>query len=340
MMPDPKPQSKMSYAVRNNAALRRDTPLDQMEAANAHMCVGLQRSTEAIYFARCDHHVKIGWSKNLAKRVRDHARTASRFGQTYQIVAAVYGTRSEEDRLHTYFKDCQIGREEFAHADTLTDYIRWLRGNYFVQVPEEWAGELIQEVPVVDYQGWAPSPERRIPYEPNLFCDQSKYEKRVVMGDDYYTPVELIERIRMAFGEIDLDPASHAAANAKIGAKRYYTKAEDGLRRPWYGRVWLNPPFGDWPQFAEKLIEEWRRGEIDALLALVSCMALTTQYLEPVLATAQLCIVPPKRYKFWGPHATEPTNGHVILGFARNATDLDGIQSAFDGMGVSWRPWK
>lgn len=34
-----------------------------------------------------------------------------------------------------------------------------------------------------------------------------------------------------------------------------YTKKEDGLKQPWHGRVWLNPPFGrQWPLWVEKLI--------------------------------------------------------------------------------------
>jgi hypothetical protein len=44
-------------------------------------------------------------------------------------------------------------------------------------------------------------------------------------------------------GKFDLDPASCAEANKIIRAKRFFTKAENGLSHPWPGNVWCNPPF-------------------------------------------------------------------------------------------------
>ncbi|MGH8000688.1 MAG: DNA N-6-adenine-methyltransferase [Brasilonema sp.] len=61
---------------------------------------------------------------------------------------------------------------------------------------------------------------------------------------EWYTPVYIIESARKVMGGIYLDPASNPIAQRWIKAGSYYTKEQNGLSLPWYGRVWLNPPFG------------------------------------------------------------------------------------------------
>jgi hypothetical protein len=51
---------------------------------------------------------------------------------------------------------------------------------------------------------------------------------------------ELFARLDAEHG-FTLD-ACATAANAKCAA--YFTRKEDGLRQPWTGRVWCNPPYG------------------------------------------------------------------------------------------------
>lgn len=62
-------------------------------------------------------------------------------------------------------------------------------------------------------------------------CENTKVE--------WLTPPELVESL----GKFDLDPCSpvnapflHAATN--------YTIEDDGLTKPWFGRVFMNPPYG------------------------------------------------------------------------------------------------
>ncbi len=63
-------------------------------------------------------------------------------------------------------------------------------------------------------------------------------------SDRWFTPRDILARVRHVLGTIDLDPASEAAANDVVQAETYYTAMEDGLTRQWHGRVFLNPPGG------------------------------------------------------------------------------------------------
>jgi ParB family chromosome partitioning protein len=122
---------------------------------------------------------------------------------------------------------------------------------------------------------------------------------------------------RQLLGGIDLDPASCEAANEIIQAERYYTKADDGLKQPWRGKVFLNPPGGRGvvKAFWSKLIEHYRAGEVteavwigyslDQLQTLQSCEASPLDF--------PLC-VPTKRLHFTTPgrEAKSPTHGNYI----------------------------
>lgn len=79
---------------------------------------------------------------------------------------------------------------------------------------------------------------------------------------EWYTPLGIIEAARQVMGSIDLDPASSAAANERVGATAFFDRAADGLARSWEGRVWLNPPFSDNAAFVNKLMIEYLAGRV------------------------------------------------------------------------------
>ncbi len=61
-------------------------------------------------------------------------------------------------------------------------------------------------------------------------------------SEEWYTPSWIIGLARELMGSIDLDPASAELPQQWIQAGTYYT--ENGLEKPWFGNVWLNPPYG------------------------------------------------------------------------------------------------
>lgn len=61
---------------------------------------------------------------------------------------------------------------------------------------------------------------------------------------EHRTPSYIVEPARELLGGIDLDPASCLEANETVRATQFYSEGDDGLSRPWTGRVFLNPPGG------------------------------------------------------------------------------------------------
>ena len=80
-------------------------------------------------------------------------------------------------------------------------------------------------------------------------------------------------------GDFDLDPASCEEANKTVKAKKYYS--ENGLSKPWRGRIWLNPPYGGLAaQFIDKLANEISTGSVSAAIALVNAHCTDTSWFQ------------------------------------------------------------
>jgi phage N-6-adenine-methyltransferase len=96
-------------------------------------------------------------------------------------------------------------------------------------------------------------------------CRQAAHRKRTrrlrstreVLGssrsDNWPTDPAAFADIERQYGPFDLDPcASHE--NAKCA--RYFTREDNGLAQRWFGRVFMNPPYGrELPQWMAKAWE-------------------------------------------------------------------------------------
>ncbi len=84
------------------------------------------------------------------------------------------------------------------------------------------------------------------------------------------TPAEIVDEVEEMFGVIDVDPASNSKDTPNVPAITRYTEDDDGLAQLWKGRVFLNPPYGrEIGEWIEKLVQEYRDGNIQEAIALV-----------------------------------------------------------------------
>jgi len=154
-------------------------------------------------------------------------------------------------------------------------------------------------------------------------------------GDnEWYTPKEYIRQARDVLGEIDLDPASSAEANAIVKAAKFYSADDDGLKQAWAGRVWLNPPYasGLVDHFAMKLLASLHEGDVTAALVLVN-NSTETRWFQALLEVADAICFPKGRVKFWHPRKVAvPLQGQAILYFGK---DVDNFHLRFGQFGVT-----
>jgi hypothetical protein len=114
--------------------------------------------------------------------------------------------------------------------------------------------------------------------------------------NEWYTPAKYIEAVREVLGDIDLDPASSAQANAVVRATEIFTQFDDGLTREWRGRFFMNPPYGRTPEhrslaaaFCNKALAEFDAGNIEAGIILVN--SLHSQTWQAPLYNYAVCFV-------------------------------------------------
>lgn len=87
---------------------------------------------------------------------------------------------------------------------------------------------------------------------------------------EHYTPSPIIKAAIACMGDIDLDPCSNSKTAPNVPALDHYTLTDDGLSRPWFGRIYMNPPYGraivEW---VTKLKSEYQAGNTTEAIALV-----------------------------------------------------------------------
>ena len=146
---------------------------------------------------------------------------------------------------------------------------------------------------------------------------------RVNTGEyEWYTPERYIEAARAVMGGIDLDPASHVAAQHTVQADHYFAAADDGLKLDWYGRVWLNPPYAQplMQNFVRKLVREVAGGNVSQATMLTHNYTDTAWFHEAQAAAALLCFTR-GRISFVGASGP-PTQGQCFFYFGDNGVSF------------------
>lgn len=106
---------------------------------------------------------------------------------------------------------------------------------------------------------------------------------------EWASPPDVTAAARVVMGGIDLDPASSPAANRVVGARTFYTRAQDGLARVWDAdRVWCNPPTPA-AVWWRKLAHSWAHGFVDQAVFL----GFSVEFLQTTQAARVAAAGPP-----------------------------------------------
>jgi hypothetical protein len=242
------------------------------------------------------------------------------------FLTAVRGMPSDERLLHRYFaneriyhKDPKTGKRQrtewFAASQRLCDYIQWLKGQHFAAQSDACRPD---DLPFVSAEQWLPAAGRGTPEPLQLGLGEAwtRFAEPDLTGDDFYTDASIIAAARRTLGVIDLDPASHPRANEVVRASSIFTHKTNGLVQSWYGRVWLNPPFGKWELWTPKIVKEWDSGRISQMCVLMADRALSARCNTPLKRRSMAMVLFDGRIPFWGHKATSsPDDGHAIFYF-------------------------
>lgn len=153
--------------------------------------------------------------------------------------------------------------------------------------------------------------------------------------NEWYTPARYAKAARLVMGEIDLDPASSAEANAVIRADVFFSAADDGLTRNWYGKIWLNPPYAQpyIDQFVRKAVAEYQAGRMTEGVLLTHAYTDTKWFHNALAAASAVCFTR-GRIPFESKDRTEiasPTQGQAFFYFGR---DPENFLSVFSEIGA------
>lgn len=144
---------------------------------------------------------------------------------------------------------------------------------------------------------------------------------------EWFTPPEVFDALGISF---NLDPCA-APKGSFVPADHFFTKEDDGLSKAWFGRVWLNPPYGkETAVWLDRLIEH---GDGIALVFARTDPA----WAQRALAAADLVCFVSGRIRFINGSTMKPAGtpgaGSMLLAFGEEpAAALQG-----SGLGILMR---
>lgn len=155
------------------------------------------------------------------------------------------------------------------------------------------------------------------------------HQNPVNQTDVWLTPPEILE----ALGRFDLDPAACDDPRPWPTALTHYTREYDGLSHPWFGRVWLNPPYG-----GPHIVGPWMRRMAlhNRGTALIFARTETAVFFDTVWRKATACLFLEGRLFFHYPDGRRAANNSgapsVLVAYGvEDATRLQhsGLAGAF-----------
>jgi site-specific DNA-methyltransferase (adenine-specific) len=129
---------------------------------------------------------------------------------------------------------------------------------------------------------------------------------------DWGTPPELFERWNRQYGPFDLDPCT--SPDNPLGTPHFYTKEDDGLKQPWFGRVYCNPPYGrDIGDWLTKAINETADGNAKLVVMLLPARTGPKWFHKYVLPCAWRIVFLQGRITFVGAEHPAPFDSMLAI---------------------------
>ncbi|MEQ1565374.1 MAG: DNA N-6-adenine-methyltransferase [Myxococcota bacterium] len=121
---------------------------------------------------------------------------------------------------------------------------------------------------------------------------------------EWYTPPELLLELAERYGPFDLDVAADPRAPIWPLVPHHYTAEDDGLTSPWWGAVWMNPPYGDQlPRWIDRAADQAEKGQVKRITALVPARTDTAWWWRALDSGAAPEFLK-GRVNFWRPDGT------------------------------------
>jgi phage N-6-adenine-methyltransferase len=107
----------------------------------------------------------------------------------------------------------------------------------------------------LDHAPWSASPPRGAQLDGGALTEQLQMFATPQISrtsDDYWTPKWLFDALGVTF---DLDVACPPEGPMHTPCNAYYTQQDNALIQPWYGRVWMNPPYSKPSPWINKFVK-------------------------------------------------------------------------------------
>jgi hypothetical protein len=158
----------------------------------------------------------------------------------------------------------------------------------------------------------------------------SEWEK-IGESDEWYTPKFIFDALKLQF---DLDVASPGVSHW-VPALKVFTKEDDGLKQPWIGTVFMNPPFGGrngQVPWIEKFV---KHGDGIAIIA----ARTSAKWFQDLVPLCDAICFPRGKTKFIRPDGSvgkSPGSGIAIVAIGDKSTKK--LQES--NLGIFYKTWK
>ncbi len=149
--------------------------------------------------------------------------------------------------------------------------------------------------------------------------------------DEWYTPRDMFNQLGVRF---DLDVASPPGGPHAVPCASWYAEYDNGLIRPWWGFVWMNPPFGHQSTKRRWLKKFFDHGEGIALLP----DRTSAPWWQEAAPRASCVLLTARKWKFVRPDGSiggSPGTGTTLFAAGDRAR---GVLLRASSLGLSFQP--